>query len=67
VSEEWPRVGNGPGSEIRDMHSLGKIHSLQVALFLVPKEWPSVGNGPGSEIKTIILPLLRRIVKISHH
>jgi hypothetical protein len=27
--------GNGP-----DNHSLGKIHSLQVALCLVPKEWP---------------------------
>jgi hypothetical protein len=28
-------LGNGPGS-----HSLGKIHSLQVALCLVPEEWP---------------------------
>jgi hypothetical protein len=28
-------LGNGP-----DSHSLGKIHSLQVALCLVPEEWP---------------------------
>jgi hypothetical protein len=32
VSEEWPRVGNSPGSAIRDSHSLGFIHSLQGAL-----------------------------------
>jgi hypothetical protein len=32
VSEEWPRVGNSPGSTIRDIHSLGFIHSLQGAL-----------------------------------
>jgi hypothetical protein len=53
---------NGPGSAIRDMHSLGKTHSLQVALCLVPEEWPRIGNGPGSEIGTVILPCLRRIV-----
>jgi hypothetical protein len=28
VPEEWPRVGNGPGSAIRDRHSLGQTHSL---------------------------------------
>jgi hypothetical protein len=28
-------LGNGP-----NRHSLGKIHSLQVALCLVPEEWP---------------------------
>jgi hypothetical protein len=67
VPEEWPRVGNGPGSTIRDRHSLGQTHSLQVALCLVPEEWPRVGNGPGSEIGTIILPCLRRIVQIAHH
>jgi hypothetical protein len=67
VLEEWPRVGNGPGSAIRDMHSLGRIHSLQVTLCLVSEEWPRVGNGPGSEIRTIILPCLRRIVQIVHH
>ena len=61
VPEEWTRVGNGPGSTIRDRHSLGQIHSLQVTLYLVSEEWPSVRNGPGSEIKTIILPCLRRI------
>jgi hypothetical protein len=49
VLEEWPRVGNGPGSTIRDIHSLGKTHSLQVTLFLVSEEWPRVRNGPGSE------------------
>jgi hypothetical protein len=49
VLEEWPRVGNGPGSTIRDIHSLGKTHSLQVTLCLVSEEWPRVGNGPGSE------------------
>jgi hypothetical protein len=67
VPEEWPRVGNGPGSAIRDRHSLGQTHSLQVALCLVPEEWPRVGNGPGSEIRTVILPCLRRIVQIAHH
>jgi hypothetical protein len=46
VSEEWPRVGNGPGSAIRDMHSLGQIHSLHVTLCLVSEEWPRVRNGP---------------------
>jgi hypothetical protein len=48
VLEEWPRVGNGPGSAIKDRHSLGKIHSLQVTLCLVSEEWPRVRNGPGS-------------------
>jgi hypothetical protein len=67
VLEEWSRVGNGPGSTIRDRHSLGQTHSLQVTLCLVSEEWPRVGNGPGSEIRTIILPFLRRIVQISHH
>jgi hypothetical protein len=28
VLEEWPKVGNGPGSTIKDKHSLGHIHSL---------------------------------------
>jgi hypothetical protein len=46
VPEEWPRVGNGPGSTIRDMHSLGQIHSLQVTLCLVLEEWPRLRNGP---------------------
>jgi hypothetical protein len=32
VSNEWPRVWNGPGSGIKDKHSLGKTHSLQVTL-----------------------------------
>jgi hypothetical protein len=31
--------GNGP-----DNHSLGRIHSLQVALCLVPKEWSRFNN-----------------------
>jgi hypothetical protein len=51
VSEEWPRVGNGPGSTIRDRHSLGQIHSLQVTLCLVSEEWPRVRNCPSSEIR----------------
>jgi hypothetical protein len=67
VMEEWPRVGNGLGSTIRDRHSLGQIHSLQVTLCLVLEEWPRVGNSPGLEIRTIILPCLRRIVQIAHH
>jgi hypothetical protein len=67
VPEEWPRVGNGPSSTIRDRDSLGKTHSLQVTLCLVSEEWPRVGNGPDSEIMTVILPCLRRIVQISHH
>jgi hypothetical protein len=46
--EEWPRVGNGPGSVIRNRNSLGQTHSLQVALCLVSEEWPRVGNGSGS-------------------
>jgi hypothetical protein len=46
VSEEWPRVGNSPGSAIKDSHSLGKTHSLQVTLCLVSEEWPRVRNGP---------------------
>jgi hypothetical protein len=28
VSEEWPRVGNSPGSTIRGSHSLEKTHYL---------------------------------------
>jgi hypothetical protein len=44
-------VGNGPGSTIKDMHSLGKIHFLQVTLCLVSEEWPRVRNGLGSEIR----------------
>ena len=51
VLEEWPRVGNGPGSTIRDIHSLGQTHSLQVTLCLMSEEWPRVGNGPGSTIR----------------
>jgi hypothetical protein len=39
-------VGNSPGSIIRDSHSLGQSHSLQVTLCLVSEEWPKVGNGP---------------------
>jgi hypothetical protein len=66
VPEEWPRVGNGPGSTIRDRHSLGQIHSLQVTLWLVSEEWPRVRNGPGSEIRIVILPCLRRIVQMTH-
>jgi hypothetical protein len=46
VSEEWPRVGNSPGSTIKDNHSLGQTHSLQVTLCLVSEEWPRVRNGP---------------------
>jgi hypothetical protein len=45
VSEEWPRVRNGPSI------SRGQTHSLQVTLCLVSEEWPRVGNGPGSEIR----------------
>ena len=67
VPEEWPRVGNGPSSAIRDRHFLGQTHSLQVTLCLVSEELPRVGNGPGSEIKIVILPCLRRIVQINHH
>jgi hypothetical protein len=37
---------NGP-----DSHSLGQIHCLQVARFLLPEEWPRVRNGPGSAIR----------------
>jgi hypothetical protein len=39
-------VGNGP-----DSHSLGWIHSHQVALYLVLEEWARVGNGPGLSIR----------------
>jgi hypothetical protein len=46
VSEKWPKVGNSPGSEIRDSHSLGKTHSLQVTLCLMSEEWPRIRNGP---------------------
>jgi hypothetical protein len=35
---------NGPGSTIKDRHSLGKTHSLQVALCLVLEEWPRLRN-----------------------
>jgi hypothetical protein len=66
VLEEWPRVGNGPGSTIRERHSLGQIHSLLVTLCLVSEEWPRVRNGPDSEIRIIILPYLRRIGQIDH-
>ena len=66
VPKEGLRVGNGPGSTIRERNSLGKIHSLQVTLCLVSEEWPRVRNDRGSEIRTIILPCLRRIVQISH-
>jgi hypothetical protein len=45
VSEEWPRVRNGPSI------SQGQTHSLQVTLCLVSEEWPRVGNGSGSEIR----------------
>jgi hypothetical protein len=45
VSEEWPRVRNGPNI------SRGQTHSLQVTLCLVSEEWPGVRNGPGSEIR----------------
>ena len=49
TGQSFPLVvnrGNGP-----DSHSLGCIHSLQVALCLVPEEFPRVGNGLGSTIK----------------
>jgi hypothetical protein len=48
TEQSFPLVvnkGNGP-----DSHSLGWIHSLQVALCLVPEEWPRVG-GLGSAIR----------------
>jgi hypothetical protein len=46
VGQSFPLVVNmGNGS---DSHSLGQIHSLQVALCLVLEEWPRVGNGPDS-------------------
>ena len=51
MPEEWPRVGNGLGSTIKDMHCLGKIHFLQVTLCLVSEEWRRVRNGLGSKIK----------------
>jgi hypothetical protein len=41
--------GEWSSSTIRDRHSLGQTHSLQVTLCLVSEEWPRVGNGPGSE------------------
>jgi hypothetical protein len=37
-------VGNSLGSAIRDRHSLGQIHSLQVTLCLVPEEWSRLRN-----------------------
>jgi len=51
VLEEWPKVGNGLGSTIKDKHSLGWNHYLQVTLCLVSEEWPMVGNGQGSTIR----------------
>jgi hypothetical protein len=51
VGQTFPLVvnmGNG-----LDSHSLGRIHSLQVALFLVLEEWPRVGNVLGSTIRDI--------------
>jgi hypothetical protein len=45
VSEEWPRVRNGPNI------SQGQTHSFQVTPCLVSEEWPRVGNGPGKEIR----------------
>ena len=45
MSEEWPRVRNGPRI------SRGQTHSLQVTFCLVSEEWPRVGNGLGSEIR----------------
>ena len=49
IGQYFPLVvnrGNGP-----DIHSLGCIHSLKVALFLVLEEWPRVENGLGSAIR----------------
>jgi hypothetical protein len=51
---------NGPGSTIRDRHSLGQTHSLQDALCLVLEKWPRIGNGPGSEIRTVYSSLLEK-------
>jgi hypothetical protein len=45
VSEEWPRVRNGP------ILSRGQTHSFQVTLCLVLKEWSRVGNGLGLEVR----------------
>jgi hypothetical protein len=45
VSEEWPRVRNGPNI------SRGQTQSLQVTLCLVLEGWPRVRNGPGLEIR----------------
>jgi hypothetical protein len=36
---------------VPDSHSLGHIHSLQVALCLVPEEWSRQVNGLGSTIR----------------
>jgi hypothetical protein len=49
AGQSFPLVVNMGNSS--DNHSLGKIHSLQVALCLVPEEWTRVGNGPGSIIR----------------
>jgi hypothetical protein len=54
VSEEWPRVRNGPRI------SRGQTHSLQVTLCLVSEEWPRVGNGPGSEIRNNLSSLVEK-------
>jgi hypothetical protein len=56
VSEEWPRVRNGPNI------SRGQTHSLQVTLCLVSEEWPRVRNGPGSEIRNNPSSLVKKNV-----
>ena len=53
-------MGNGPGSAIRDRHSLGKTHSLHITLCLVSEEWPRVRNGPGSENQDSYSSLLEK-------
>ena len=37
-------MGNGLGSAIRESHSIGCIHSLQVTLCLVSEEWSRLRN-----------------------
>jgi hypothetical protein len=61
VSEEWPRVRNGPNI------SRGQTHSFQVTLCLVSEEWPRVGNGPGSEIKNNPSSLVEKKGQIAHY
>jgi hypothetical protein len=51
---------NGPGSTIRDRNSLGKTHSIQVALSLVSEEWPNLVYGPGSEIRDKYYSMLEK-------